>query len=76
MNLEIEPAGNQVAVQFIGSETRDDAFLAVCVGAGKDVGVCARGQTVLVQKYARANGIMVSDDTVICEEYLVAPLQK
>lgn len=75
MNLEIEPSGSQVAVQFLDAAATSDVTLAVCVGAGKDVAVCHRGQTVLVQQYARANGIRVSDDTVICEEYLVAPLQ-
>lgn len=71
MQLEIEPGAAQVAVKFLGPESTAETSLAICVGVGKDVSVCKRGETVSVQRYARHAGIKVSDETVICEEYLV-----
>lgn len=84
-NLVIEPAEGFVALEFLddekqdeernqyaepGSDSYNEALFAVCVGVGKKVTVCKRGDTVVVRAYAR-EGIHVSDDVVLCESYCV-----
>lgn len=51
--------------------TQSKAVAAFCVGVGKKVTVCKKGDTVLVREYARY-GLSVGDNTVIVESYCVA----
>ncbi len=48
----------------------NEALIALCVGAGRKVTICKRGDTVLVDKWAR-NGLHIDDDTVVVEAYCV-----
>lgn len=81
--LGIEPAEGYVALEFLDGEDRGDhsrpapvssdeneAIMAMCVGAGKKVSVCKRGDTVLVRPYAR-HGIRVGENVVLVEAYCV-----
>jgi hypothetical protein len=83
--LGIEPAEGYVAIEFLDGEDADpadharpapvsndenEALMAMCVGVGKKVTTCKRGDTVLVRPYAR-NGIRVGDNIVLVEAYCV-----
>lgn len=52
-------------------EDYNNVCFAMCIGVGKKVTSCKRGDTVIVRKYARENGIKVSDDVMLVEAYLV-----
>jgi hypothetical protein len=85
-SLVIEPAEGMVALEFLDEEKQEEersgydappssddyneAVFAICVGVGKKVTSCKRGDTVLVRAYAR-EGVHVSDDVVLVEAYCV-----
>ncbi len=62
--MHVEPAEGTVALKFINDE------LATCEGAGRDVTICKRGDTVVVDKWAR-QGINIGDDIIIAAAYCV-----
>jgi hypothetical protein len=83
--LVIDPAEGYVALEFLEDEAQEaeradydapnsddysEAVFAVCVGVGKKVTVCKRGDTVIVREYAR-QGVHISDDVVLVEAYCV-----
>jgi hypothetical protein len=85
-NLVIEPAEGMIALEFLDDEKQEEtrpkydappssdayneAVFAICVGVGKKVTTCKRGDTLVVRAYAR-EGVRVSDDVVIVEAYCV-----
>jgi hypothetical protein len=85
-NLVIEPAEGMIALEFLDDEKQEEtrpqydapsssddyneAVFAICVGVGKKVTNCKRGDTVVVRAYAR-HGVKVDDDVVIVESYCV-----
>lgn len=89
--LQIEPAEGYVALEFLDGNEDDESppssrsgaqqsdsdnlVFAMCVGTGKKVTCCKRGDTVVVMPYAR-QGMRVSDDVVIVEAYLVKGIVK
>ncbi len=62
--MHTEPAADTVALIFINDE------LATCEGVGKNVTVCRRGDTVVVDKWAR-QGINIGGDIIIAAAYCV-----
>lgn len=83
--LGIEPAEGYVAIEFLDGEEKsgqsnasatphaqdeNEALMAMCVGVGKKVTTCKRGDTVLVRPFAR-HGVRVGENVVIVESYAV-----
>lgn len=78
--MDIIPSGSNVALEFLDSDDdqpndENDCLYALCVGVGKDVKSCKRGDTVIVDKWAR-EGLKVSDTVVLCESYCVRAVVK
>jgi hypothetical protein len=87
--LQIEPAEGMVAIEFVDDEDEEpanaqqaetpssynEACFAICVGVGKKVTRCKRGDTVIVMSFAR-QGIKIGDDVTLCEEYVVKGVVK
>ena len=81
----IEPSEGCVAIEFLEQETasharpapvatdESDALLATCVGVGRGVDACKRGDTVKVRPYAR-NGVKLGSNVVMVEAYCVLGL--
>jgi hypothetical protein len=78
----LEPGEGYVALEFLDPEPTSharpkpvdnddiDAIPALCVGIGRDVSVCQRGDTVMVRPHAR-NGVKVGSNVVLAEAYCV-----
>jgi hypothetical protein len=49
---------------------------AQCDGVGKEVKRCKRGDIVLVMEYARANGIKISDDAMLVDQWNIVGIVK
>lgn len=76
--MDIIPSGSNVALEFLDDDEQSDeneCLYAMCVGVGKDVKSCKRGDTVIVDKWAR-EGLKVSDTVVLCESYCVRAVVK
>jgi len=54
----------------VAAEKDNKAVMALCVGIGKDVKQCKKGDTVFCRDFVR-HGLKVDDDTVIVEAYAV-----
>lgn len=77
--MNIKPAGSRIAIQFIDDLEDDnaynsdapDALMAIVTGVGADVETCKKGDTVLVTKWAKEDGIDVGDNTVLVSDWCV-----
>lgn len=69
-----EETTDQGTSSYDSPETSDSyrtACAALCVGVGKEVKVCKKGDTVLVRESARNNAIEVGKDTCIVSSYAI-----
>lgn len=93
--LQIEPTGDNVALEFLGDDAAEETdqyvpndapsvgenklVYAMCVGVGnvdgKPVTVCKRGDTVLVDEWAK-QGFKISDDVYIASSWCVKGIVK
>lgn len=81
-NMQIEPAEGMVALEFLddGDEKTEsyrndpgeasEGIFAMCVGVGRDVKRCKRGDTVIVDKWAR-EGMKVGDGVILVDQWAV-----
>lgn len=88
-SLHIEPAEGMVALEFLDEEDDEErpsydeyndgqpneGVYAICVGVGRDVKRCKRGDTVIVDKWAR-EGMKVGDDVVLADQWVVKGVLK
>lgn len=58
------------------SSSSSAVCFAQCNSVGKDVKRCKRGDVVLVMEYARQNGIKVSDDDMLIDQWNVVGIVK